>query len=81
MESNQKGTLKYNERLLHEALAGNKESFKELKFNAGAGDAEAQYFFAQYYARENDGDFKYWIKKPLIIIIFMKKRLFPILIM
>lgn len=77
MESNQKGTLKYNERLLHEALAGNKESFKELKFNAGAGDAEAQYFFAQYYARENDGDFKYWIKKAFDNHYFHEEEAIP----
>ena len=57
----------YNERLLHEALDGNKDSFKELKFNAGAGDMFAQYFFAQYYLKmrgsDRDGDYLYWMRK------------------
>ena len=74
MESKQEGTMKYNERLLHEALDGNKDSFKELKFNAGAGDAEAQYYFAQYYAKVNDGDFRYWIKKAIVDNKYFEKQ-------
>ena len=58
--------MRYNERLLHEALQGNKDSFKELKFNAGSGDAEAQYYFAQYYAKDSEEDFRYWIKKAIV---------------
>lgn len=57
----------YNERLLNEALQGNKDSFKELKFNAGSGNAEAQFFFAQYYAKTRGGlrdeDYLYWMRK------------------
>ena len=66
MEQEHISSMRYNERLLHEALQGNKGSFKELKFNAGAGDAEAQFYFAQYYAKESDDDFRYWIKKSII---------------
>lgn len=67
MEQKQSGEMGYNERLLSEALGGNKDSFKELKFNAGAGDMFAQYYFAQYYLKvsgsEQDGDYLYWMRK------------------
>jgi uncharacterized membrane protein YhaH (DUF805 family) len=74
MEQEQKEIMGYNERLLHEALQGNKDSFKELKFNAGAGDAEAQYYFAQYYAKVSDDDFRYWIRKAIIDNKYFEKH-------
>ena len=41
----------YNERLMNESLKGDDDSLDELKFYAGSGDCEAQYFLAMYYAR------------------------------
>ena len=41
----------YNERLMTESLKGDEDSLDELKYNAGSGDCEAQYFLAMYYAR------------------------------
>ncbi len=59
--------MEYNERLMTEALDGNRSSLKELIFNAGAGNADAQYYLAMYYAQisggTNNGDYKYWITK------------------
>lgn len=74
MEQKQESRMKYNERLLHEALEGNKDSFKELKFNAGAGDAEAQYYYAQYYAKVSDEDFRYWIRKAIVENKYFQKQ-------
>ena len=57
----------YNERLMNESLYGNDDSLKEMKFNAGSGDCEAQYFLAQYYAKAcghlHDPDYLYWLEK------------------
>ena len=59
--------MKYNERLLNESLQGNYDSLEELKFNAGSGDCEAQYFLAMYYAKTcghlHDPDYHYWLEK------------------
>jgi TPR repeat protein len=59
--------MEYNERLMNEALHGNDDSFEELKYNAGAGDCEAQYFLAMYYAKISghlhDSDYHYWLEK------------------
>lgn len=60
-------TMSYYERLYNEALEGNKDSFKELKFYAGSGNAEGQYYFALYYAaithNDLDEDYIYWMEK------------------
>lgn len=57
----------YNERLMYESLQGNEDSFDELKFNAGSGDCEAQYYLAMYYAKmcghQHDPDYHYWLEK------------------
>lgn len=57
----------YNERLMNESLHGNDDSLKELKFNAGSGDCEAQYFLAMYYAKTyghlHDQNYHYWLEK------------------
>ena len=67
MEQKQSGEMGYNERLLSEALSGNKDSLKELEINAGAGDMFAQYCFAQYYLKvsgsDQDDDYLYWMRK------------------
>ncbi|MBQ6681972.1 MAG: DUF805 domain-containing protein [Prevotella sp.] len=59
--------MSYYERLFYEALEGNKDSFKELKFYAGSGNAEGQYYFALYYAETThndlDEDYIYWMEK------------------
>ena len=55
----------YNERLMTESLKGDDDSLEELKFNAGAGDCEAQYFLAMYYARVcghlHDPNYHHWL--------------------
>ena len=57
----------YNERLMTESLKGDDDSLEELKFNAGAGDCEAQYFLAMYYARVcghlHDPNYHHWLEK------------------
>ena len=55
-----------NEKLRNEAICGEKSSLKDLMYNAGSGDAEAQFCLAQYYTtRKNCDDslFFYWMKK------------------
>ena len=37
-------TMSCYERLFYEALEGNKDAFNELKFYAGSGNAEGQYY-------------------------------------
>ena len=57
----------YNERLMNESLQGNDDSLKELKYNAGSGNCEAQYFLAKYYANAcghlHDPNYHYWLEK------------------
>ena len=57
----------YNEKLMNESLKGDDDALKELTFNAGAGDCEAQYYLALYYARAcghlHDPDYHYWLEK------------------
>ena len=57
----------YNERLMNESLQGNDDSLKELKYNAGSGDCEAQYFLAMFYANASgslhDPNYCYWLEK------------------
>ena len=57
----------YNNRLMNESLKGIYDSLDELKFNAGSGDCEAQYFLAMYYARVcghlHDPNYHYWLEK------------------
>lgn len=52
---------------MNESLHGNDDSLKELKFYAGSGDCEAQYFLAMYYAKVcghlHDPDYWYWLEK------------------
>ena len=59
--------MEYNERLMTESLKGDDDSLDELKFNAGSGDCEAQYFLAMYYARVcghlHDPNYHYWLEK------------------
>jgi hypothetical protein len=59
--------MEMNERLMNESLHGNDDSLKELKFYAGSGDCEAQYFLAMYYAKScghlHDPDYWYWLEK------------------
>lgn len=58
--------MDYNENLMREALNGKQGSFNELKSNADAGDAEAQFFIALYYEKTggiNNPDCQYWMKK------------------
>lgn len=61
--------MEYNERLMNEALHGDKYSFKELYSNAGSGSAVAQYYLAMYYAKANGGehdpDYQYWMEKAV----------------
>jgi len=51
----------------NESLAGSKDSLQELKNEAGAGDASAQYWLAQFYlAKYNsteNSNYVYWLKK------------------
>lgn len=58
---------RYNERLMNESLKGNDDSLNELKFYAGSGDCEAQYFLAMYYAKAcghlHDPNYHYWLEK------------------
>lgn len=60
-------TMSCYERLFYEALEGNKDAFNELKFYAGSGNAEGQYYFALYYAETThndlDEDYMYWMEK------------------
>ena len=52
------------ERLAKEASNGNKDSFKELYDYSGAGNADAQYYLAIYYKKNNDIDnYRYWMDK------------------
>lgn len=57
----------YNEKLMNESLSGDDDALEELKFNAGAGDCEAQYYLAMYHANINghlhDPDYHYWLEK------------------
>lgn len=58
--------MDYNENLMQEALKGKQSSYKELKGNANAGSAEAQFFIALYYEKTRgvgDPDCQYWMKK------------------
>lgn len=59
--------MEYNEQLMNESLQGNRNSLKELKYYAGAGDCEAQYFLAMYYAKScghlHAPDYHYWLEK------------------
>ena len=59
--------MSYNERLMTESLQGNDDSLKELKYNAGSGNCEAQYFLAKYYANAcghlHDPNYHYWLEK------------------
>ena len=59
--------MSYNERLMNESLQGNDDSLKELKYNAGSGNCEAQYFLAKYYANVcghlHDPNYHYWLEK------------------
>ena len=52
---------------MNEALHGCKGSFKDLYSYSGAGNAEAQYYLALYYAKangsEHDPDYQYWMEK------------------
>ena len=61
------GEMVYNKRLMNESLHGNDDSLKALKYNAGSGDCEAQYFLAMYYASASghlhDPDYHYWLEK------------------
>ena len=62
-------TMSCYERLFYEALEGNKDSFKELRFYAGSGNAEGQYYFALYYAETTHNDldrnYIYWMEKAM----------------
>ena len=62
-----KRKTRYNERLMNESLQGNDESLKELNYNAGSGNCEAQYFLAMYYARVcghlHNPNYHYWLEK------------------
>lgn len=55
------------ERLMNEALKGNDDALKELKYYAGSGDCEGQYFLAMYYAKVSGHlhhpDYHYWLEK------------------
>lgn len=54
----------YNEQLLDDSLLGNKVSLKELEANAGSGNAEAQYYLAEYYsAMKDENSYAYWMEK------------------
>ena len=57
----------YNERLMNESLKGDDDSLNELKFNAGSGNCEAQYYLAMFYARAcghlHDHNYHYWLEK------------------
>ena len=54
----------YYEKLLNEAMSGDKDSLKELMSNAGSGNAEAQYYLALYYGNMKDNDnYLYWMEK------------------
>ena len=57
----------YNERLMNESLKGDDDSLNELKFNAGSGNCEAQYYLAMFYARAcghlHDPNYHYWLEK------------------
>ena len=54
----------YYEKLLNEAMSGDKGSLKELMSNAGSGNAEAQYYLALYYGNMKDNDnYLYWMEK------------------
>lgn len=59
--------MDYNERLMIESLKGDDDALKELKFNAGAGDCEAQYYLAMYFAKAyghlHDVNYHYWLAK------------------
>ena len=52
---------------MNQSLCGNKDSLEELKFNAGSGNSEAQYFLAIYYAKTcghlHNSDYLYWLNK------------------
>ena len=41
--------MEHYEQLKNESLEGSKDSLKELKNDASAGDGSAQYWLAQYY--------------------------------
>ena len=60
-------SMEYNERLMNEAIQGDDDSLKELKFNASSGDSRAQYYLAMYYAKIcghlHDPDYWYWKEK------------------
>ncbi len=55
--------------LVQKAMKGNKDALDELSFRAGAGNAEAQYSLALYYAAThggiNDKDCQYWLDKAV----------------
>ena len=67
----------YYEKLLNEAMSGDKDSLKELMSNAGSGNAEAQYYLALYYGNMKDNDnYLYWICHCIWIIILLWKVVF-----
>lgn len=58
--------MEYYEKLLNESLYGNDDALADLKFEAGAGNTEAQYYLALFYERtggKHDPDYLYWIDK------------------
>lgn len=59
--------MEYNKRLMNESLQGDDDSLEELKYNAGSGNCEAQYFLAMYYAKAcghlHDPEYFYWLEK------------------
>lgn len=63
--------MKYNEQLTQKALQKDKGALEELKFNAGSGSAEAQYYLAMYYQTKSNDDvdqienYQYWIQKAV----------------
>lgn len=58
--------MTYYEKLQEDAMTGNRDAINELESRAGAGDNEAQYYLAYYYATRKKCDtslFDYWIEK------------------
>lgn len=58
--------MEYFEKLVSESIYGNDDSFAELRFEAGAGNTEAQYYLALFYKKtggNHDPDYLYWNEK------------------
>ena len=59
--------MEYNKRLMNSSIMGDDDALDELKFNAGSGDCEAQYYLAIYYKETSrsvhDPDYQYWLEK------------------